>query len=133
MNVDLTALLEEAAKKEAMWSSAHVAELAGAVAECHVGAHVDWEQGDEEWARVLGPKGIGPIALICKRIPVGFICRGPVPTEPEDFTWLSISSSFSEPVFRVNPTVLEQIFRRAISRNLDYQSLSIQDLWWATV
>jgi hypothetical protein len=39
----------------------------------------------------------------------------------------------SDEAFEVDQGLLEQIFGRSLSENVDYSKLSISDLWWATV
>jgi hypothetical protein len=133
MTTDITIQFQKAAARASAWTHNDVSKTVAAVAKRHPGARVDWEPGDEEWARVLDPGGHGLIALICARIPLGFI-RGTAPWDEslEDVVWLSVSST-ADVLYKVDPEVLDQTFGRTVSRNLNYDSVSADDIWWATV
>jgi hypothetical protein len=38
-----------------------------------------------------------------------------------------------ERVYEIDRALLEEVFDRVLSENVDYSSLSLNDLWWATV
>jgi hypothetical protein len=133
MTRDITTEFEDAATRAADWTHADVATLLEAVTNEHPHAQADWEPGDEEWGRVLDPDGEHVIALICAKLPLGFI-RGeaPVLRSPHRFVWIS-AESMDAASYRVVPEVLDRLFGRAVSRNLTYDEVSAQDIWWATV
>ncbi len=133
MTTDITAKFEAAAKSATTWTRADVQEMAQAIKTGHPGARIDWEPGDEEWARVLEPEGDGIIAFVCAKIPIGFICGDGRPTEcTHPFVWISVPS-IDASVYSVRPEVLEQVFGRSVSRSLDYGKVSADEIWWTTV
>lgn len=133
MTTDLTDQFQKAAQVPERWTTAGVERALAVVVAAHPGARVDWEPGDEEWARVIAPASDEIVALICARIPFAFI-RGDAPlhNDPEYLSWVAISAS-SDPAFRIDPAVLDRVFGRPVSRNLDYDAVSAEDIWWATV
>ncbi|WP_437528483.1 hypothetical protein WME79_45525 [Sorangium sp. So ce726] len=93
---------------------------------------MDWEPGDEEWGRVIDVDG-NVVGLVCARIPIG-AARDDLPSSelPSFVEWLQFKSMY-ESRYQIAPELLEGVFKRQISRNVDYASLSLNDLWWATV
>ena len=95
------------------------------------GSKVDWEPGDEQWGRVLD--GAGVVGLICARVPVGAVRNDVDPRLLSDpVTWIRFNS-MNDHDFKVERELLEEIFGCALSENVNYSSLSLNDLWWATV
>lgn len=133
MITDITDRFEMAAAASAVWTHTGVATTLEALTAQYPGARVDWEPGDEEWARVIVPDANQIIALICARIPLGFLSEATPPREyVEGFVWITIRS-VSDASFKIDPEVLDRIFERHVSRNLDYDAVSANDVWWATV
>jgi len=131
MTTDITSKFEEAAKSASTWTHAFVHDMVQDICASHPGARVDWEPGDEEWARVLEAEGDDIIAFVCAKFPVGFI-RGEGPAGDHPFVWISVPSTDAS-VFSVRPEVLDQLFGRSVSRRPDYDRLSADEIWWATV
>lgn len=94
-----------------------------------VGGTVDWEVG-EEWGRVL--RGDCVIAFVCTRVPLALAKRS-VPTHALLGFDVVVVDSFDDQEYRVDRQVLEKLFGRPLSRNIDWDGLSIEELWWATV
>lgn len=91
---------------------------------------IDWEPGDEQWGRILGTNKAQ--ALVCARIPLGIALNDfDVTGVKRAMSWLTVQS-MSDEAFEVDQGLLEQIFGRSLSENVDYSKLSISDLWWAT-
>jgi len=133
MTTDITAKFEEAAKNASTWTNADTHEMLQAVSAAHPGARVDWEPGDEEWARVLESEGDGIIAFVCAKLPIGFISGDARPAGGKHpFVWILVPSTDAA-VYSVNPEVLDQVFGRSVSRSLDYDKVSADEVWWATV
>lgn len=133
MSIDISEHFQKAATCASAWTHDDVRKTVAAIAKRHPGARVDWEPGDEEWARVLDPEGDGLIALVCAKVPLGFI-RGSSPPDESlgDFVWLTVSST-TDASYKVDPEVLDQSFGRTVSRKLNFDAISADDIWWATV
>jgi len=133
MAFDLTPSFKAAKERSTDWGLAAASGIMNAIALMIPNSVVDWEPGDEEWGRVLvGQKVRG---LVHARMPLAFLVT-PVAV-PED-------PSLSEVVivrvertdtrsFRIDKDWLESILGRPLTDNVDYEALSLDDLWWATV
>lgn len=130
---DLRAILAKAIAAKQFWHPSMVLAVLHTVKSFIPGAQVDWEQGDEEWGRIITPDG-EVAALVCARLPFGFISAPEVDpaTLPIALTWVQVAN-MSEAAFTVDKRALEDAFERRLSDNIDYAALSAQDLWWATV
>jgi hypothetical protein len=130
---DLRSILTKAIAARQLWQSSQVLSALHTLATLIPGGRVDWEQGGEDWGRVIGRDG-SVAALICARLPLGFISASEVDPAslPRQLTWIQVAS-MSEAAFSVDKQMLEHAFGRELSDNVDYNSLSAQDLWWATV
>ncbi|WP_159397847.1 hypothetical protein [Sorangium cellulosum] len=132
MKQDLSDIFRHGLATSATWTRENVREALQVLASYSPGSYVEWEPGDEEWGRVLDSDN-EIVGLVCARIPIGAV-RDDVPRSelPSAVTWILFKST-SEPYYQVAPEVLKEVFRREVSRNIDYGSLSLDDLWWATV
>lgn len=132
MKQDLSDLFRQGLTGSAMWTYEKVGQALQALAVQCPGSRVDWEPGDEEWGRVVDTHGC-VVGLVCARIPVG-AARDDLPQSelPGFVMWLRFNS-IHERDYQIAPEILEEIFGRRVSRNVDYGSLSLNDLWWATV
>jgi hypothetical protein len=133
MSIDITYQFEKAAAGIDTWTSSDVWEALKIVTTARPSARVDWEPGDEEWARVVDSEVSEILALICAKIPLGFI-RSDIPTSGSTggLVWITVPST-DESVYKISPEVLDRIFGRTVSRNLNYDAISADDVWWATV
>ena len=132
MSIDLTPLVLRANEYSARWSKALVHSTLRSVLEANPASNVDWEEGDEEWARVLMNQEVG--ALVCARIPLVLATGSIVQPNalPEFVLWHRVGDlSFS--IYRVDKATLENVFERELSDNVDYEDLSADEFWWATV
>lgn len=133
MATDLTEIFEKAHNEKNSWSRDNVIRVLKILKDCIPESQVDWEEGDENWGRVIG---YGEEVAFCNALV-------PVVVVHEKYSkcvqltnlgcHLIVVDSFSDHVFRIEPTILEQIVGRQVSRNVSYDELSILDLWWATV
>jgi hypothetical protein len=129
--IDLDPILR-AARDDTEWSDKHAASLLQAIASRFRGGVVDWDEGSEEWGRVV-LDGKDVVALVCRRLPLGIAKAAHAHQMPVgQVTWIVVEL-MSEPKFRVGRLVLEQAFGRQLSDNVNYEQLSANDLWWATV
>ncbi|XXY17782.1 hypothetical protein WME88_57105 [Sorangium sp. So ce216] len=132
MKQDLSNVFRHGLAVSGAWTHQKVHDALQALAAHSPGSSVDWEPGDEEWGRVLDAD-TEIVGLVCARIPIGAV-RDDVPRSglPSDVTWILFKST-RERDYQVAPQVLEKVFGREVSRNLDYGALSLDELWWATV
>lgn len=132
MKQDLSDVFRHGLAVSAAWAHENVHDALQVLAAHSPGSSVDWEPGDEEWGRVLDAD-TEVVGLVCARIPIGAV-RDDVPGSvlPSDVTWIRFKSMRSRD-YQVSPEVLEQVFGFEVSRNIDYGSLSLGELWWATV
>lgn len=132
MTQDLSVFFGRGLAASMMWTYERVAQTLQALAIHYPGSRVDWEPGDEEWGRVVDPEG-EVVGLVCARVPLGIV-RNDLPQSelPHLVEWLRFKS-MHDASYRVSPEILERVFGRQPSRNIDYEELSLNDLWWATV
>lgn len=132
MKQDLSEFFRQGLAASAMWTYEKVDQALHALAVQCPGSRVDWEPGDEEWGRVVDADG-NVVGLVCARIPVGIV-RDDLPQSelPSLVAWLRFKSMY-DTSYHVSPEILEKVFGRRISQNIDYGTLSLNDLWWATV
>lgn len=133
MTESLDRYFETALRKKDRWD---VAEVRNALAGCRqriADTHIDWEEGDENWARLLKDRQV--ILLLSALIPLAFVLsnhRDAVLDVLRDCLVVPVES-FSSERFNVSRKLIERIVGREISTNVNYDQLSINDLWWATV
>ncbi len=132
---DLSQQFEEAHRNSEKWNDHFVLDALQRIAVTDDGLRVDWEAGDEQWGRVLAGNSV--VALVCARVPLVFLhpSLGDI-----GWTWckdygivVAISGNFDQQSFSVRPALLKHIFSKDISDNVSCDSLSLNDLWWATV
>lgn len=130
MTADLGNVFRSAQAASGAWNNDGVMEALKLLAGREFG--IDWEPGDEEWGRVVDSGG-NVHALVCARIPLGIV-REDMDTARMTMhvSWIRVPS-MSEQTYTVDRPLLEQVFGRQLSENIDYSKLSINDLWWATV
>lgn len=131
---DISSLVEAAVGKRAEWTGAEVAKALSQLTAQLPGAAVDWEEGDEDWARVLSKDG-DVVAYVCTRLPLVILDGREgllvIATRPE-VVCLEVPG-MAAPTFRGEKHRLEAAFGRVLSPNIDYGAFSADDLWWATV
>ncbi|XYH97997.1 hypothetical protein ACMHYB_61370 [Sorangium sp. So ce1128] len=132
MKQDLSDVFRYGHAASANWTREKVREALRALVARSPGSWVDWEPGDEQWGRVLDADN-DVLGLVCARVPIG-AARDDVPLAelPSAVTWIQFRHMHDHR-YRVAPELLEEVFGRKISRNVDYEDLSMNDLWWATV
>lgn len=95
------------------------------------GEEIDWEPGNEQWGRVLDVGTV--IGMVCARVPVGVVQAGvPAGRVSGRVAWLRVESMDAQ-MYRVDRELLEQVFGGPLSNAVDYEQLSIADVWYATV
>lgn len=130
MTIDIGYLFRSAQATKGTWDHEDVQQVAGSLAGPEL--QIDWEPGDEEWARLVDLQGNMRV-ILCVRLPIGIAHEGIATARLSSrVSWLVVTS-MTEKLFTVDRQLLEQIFHRQLSTNVDYSRLSINDLWWATV
>ncbi|WP_437634842.1 hypothetical protein [Sorangium sp. So ce854] len=132
MKQDLSDIFRQSRAASATWTHEKVQDVLRALAASSPGSSVDWEPFDEQWGRGLDA-GDDVLGFVCARVPIG-AARDDVPLSelPSDVAWIRFRST-NDHDYRIAPELLEEVFGREISRNVDYEDLSMNDLWWATV
>jgi len=131
----LSRIFEEARSGSSNWSPRAVREVLDYIAASKADLLVDWELGDEEWGRVL--EGGSVVALVCAKMPLVFLHK-PFDAllsslDERKGLWVVAVESFDSECYSVSRQLLEGLFGRRITENVSCDSLSISDLWWATV
>ncbi|WP_159397848.1 hypothetical protein [Sorangium cellulosum] len=132
MKQDLSDVFRHSRAASSTWTHEKVLDILHALAARAPGASVDWEPGDEEWGRVLDADN-EVLGLVCARVPIG-AARDDVPLSelPSAVVWIQFRH-IHDHNYRIAPEILEEVFGFRVSRNVDYEDLSMNDLWWATV
>lgn len=132
MRTDLSGLFRSGLAASDSWTNQHVRRALQKLVQQHPGSRIDWEPGDEEWGRVIDSSG-AVLGLVCARIPVGAARHDLSPRALSDeVAWLRFES-MDERSYEIDRELLKQVFGRDLSENVDYASLSLNELWWATV
>jgi hypothetical protein len=128
-------LLADAKSKAASWTVVEVKLWLTSLANAWPDWQLDWEEGDENWIRVLSDGRV--LGYVSAEMPIAFfqdayaakvvgLARGGLPI-------VHAAEDFDLPAFSTTRREMEDIFGRALSTSLDYGRLSVNDLWWATV
>lgn len=132
---DLSNVFEEARRKADNWSHQAVREALQRITSLKDDFQADWEEGDEEWGRVL--EGDRVVAFVCARVPLVVLHTSIFvdlrQLSEEHGLAVEVVESFDENSYCVSRPLLERVFGKEISGNVSCDSLSICDLWWATV
>ena len=128
--MDLTDDFRAAYEKRASWSHELALQVLQRIAQGCDGT-VDWEQGDEEWGRVLD--GDVVVALVRARWPLVLVLESIDVGQQSSDTVVITYTDIEAPDFRIDPSWLCSAIERTLTENVNYESISISDLWWATV
>jgi hypothetical protein len=129
--IDLDPILRRALSQVG-WGERDTMNALKAIAAACAGSRVDWEEGSEEWGRVLSETD-EVVALVWTRIPLGFAISSLAKCPIGDLPIVLRVDDLADENFRISRDLIEQVLARPVSDNLDYEKLSAQDLWWATV
>lgn len=131
---DVTPAFTAAWDRHRGWSRPQVSSLVDRLQRRLEGAWTDWEPGDEEWARVLIQKQ--PVILVCSRMPLVVTESAVLDHVRNDFSdelVVLTVPSLSTPMLKIDRRVAEVAFGRELSDNVDWDRMSANDFWWATV
>lgn len=116
---DLSSIIRAASKEAPEWSELEVADVLSSV-DAHISnAVVDWEPCDEEWGRVLVSDRV--MAVVSSRFPLAVVLQNVNLVRerlPENLTVQRVESMEASE-FAVDKMLLEEVFERALSDNLD--------------
>jgi len=133
MTVSLNCQFEKALRKQSYWGAADVRSVLSDCKKRIKDSQIDWDEGDENWGRLVHDGKV--IVFINALIPLAFLLSIHSNALKEilgDCIVVPVES-FSSESFSVNTQLLEQVVGREVSTNLNYDQLSIEDLWWATL
>lgn len=130
MTTDLGGLFRSALTAVGTWGHEDVQQALELLAGSEF--RVDWEPGDEQWGRVIDSGG-SVRALVCARVPIGIAHEDVDEARLSKRVSWTLVTSMREKLFGVDRGLLEQVFGRHLSDNIDYSRLSADELWWATV
>jgi len=129
MITDISSILMDAKLLELEWSESRFREVLDFLSARTPDSYVQWD--DEDWGRIL--IGDKVLAILCRRVPLLFSNSQLILLEcPKDILRVAIRG-FSSPSLSLRKEVLEGIFERRMSENINWSKLSVDDLWWATV
>ena len=114
------------------WSESRLRHAFDHCKEMLLGSYIDWEEGDENWGSLLKKDKVVLIASAI--IPLAFVLSDyqDLAEVLGDCVVVPVAS-FSADTFSIDRKLLEQLVDREVSDNVNYDQLSIMDLWWATV
>jgi len=127
--------IEEAHRRKGQWDEQDVKDLLRVISCAINESQVDWDEGDELWARVL--EGDEVVAIVSAVMPLAILkepYRNHVSCqELAGSPQVYFVDNFEMPAFATSKEALEGLFERSLTDNVTYDSMSINDLWWATV
>jgi len=128
-------LLTTAKARQPAWNAWKLGQFLAALTTAQRGLWIDWEEGDERWARVLRDGEL--LGLLSADLPVAFLHHAIASTAtdaaPYELPAIHAVESFESPVFSTTHAAMEAAFGRSLITRVDYTRLSISDLWWITV
>lgn len=132
---NITSKIVEARSLTSHWSSEKVRHALSVLAELYPGSVVDWEEGDEEWGRVISQGS--EMAYVNARCPLIFVkardeTAGQRLSAQLDTVTIP-AQDFDTPSISVDPSVLSELTRRPLTKNVSYDRVSVNEIWFATV
>lgn len=138
--VDLTPFLLKAAQQDTNWSKNNLLHTLNQVVQTVPGAIIDWDEGaGEDWASILGPNRV--LAIVRVDIPLAII--GTEMTRIKDIferqaVVVICAADWQASEYGIDISALEKQlpgwnWPSEITSPSGSQSISIQDLWWATI
>lgn len=133
--IDLTLKINNAKLLSCSWTHDKVRQALSTLAGYFPGDMVDWEEGDEEWGRVIS-RGEAT-AYVSARLPLAFV-RSDHETAAQQVSLrmeiITISvPDFDAPAVTVDLGAISDLSGRALTKNVSYDRASVNDIWWATI
>jgi hypothetical protein len=133
--IDITQKIVEAASPAHDWTGEKVRHALSTLAGLYPEATIDWEEGDEDWGRVIS-RGAAT-AYVSARRPLAFVQADDETAAQRVSSQLGIAAitvhDFDAPSLSVDPTALSELTRRPLTKNVLYDRASVNEIWWATV
>jgi hypothetical protein len=133
--VDLENAILRAHKGFQLWTRERMQELVTCITGRIPGARSDWDSANESWAVISRPNQ--GIAYICAKIPFIVVAdpfaKGVNECVKAEEAVVFEVSDFDDHRYKVTKSVLENIFAKTLTPVVSYDTLSIRDLWYATV
>lgn len=133
--IDITRKIIEAGLLAHGWTREKARSALSALAALYPEATVDWEEGDENWGRVIS-RGAAT-AYVSARCPLAFVQADDEPAAERVSSQLDVVAiavqDFDAPSFSVDPAALSELARRPLTENVRYDRASVNEIWWATV
>ena len=133
MTQSLDRELEAALVSQVSWDENRLKDLLFICQSIVENSVIDWETGDENWARLLKDGRV--LLIVNAQIPLAFFDAEYADQFRDVLSECVFKAieSFSSSDFSVDVSLLKQVAGRDVSDNLDYTHISIDDLWWATI
>jgi len=132
---DITSKIVSAGSLAHGWTPEKVRHALSALAELYPEGTVDWEEGNEEWGRVISRGEV--TAYVSARCPLAFVQADDEAEAQRVSSQLSILAiavqDFDAPSINVDPSALSELTRRPLTKNVSYDRASVNEIWWATV
>jgi hypothetical protein len=133
--IDITQKIIEAGSHAHGWTREKARHALSVLAVLYPEATVDWEEGDEDWGRVIC-RGVAT-AYVSARCPLVFVQADDGTAARQVSSHLGViaiaAQDFDVPSFSVDPSALSDLARRPLTRNVRYDRATVNDIWWATV
>lgn len=134
MTRDITAKIQSTFSQTSLWSKEKFCSYLNLFATSTQGATKDWDEyAGENWGRVLVQKQ--PIVYLHRASPLVFV-QEKFQDVVAQYNDLQIITFFDpdEEIYSLNPTFFEKWSQgRSKTGGLKEDSLSVSDIWWATV
>ena len=136
--IDITSKLNDAMLLSPGWTHEKVRHALSTLAALYPESEIDWEEGDEEWGRVVccGKEK----AFVSVRFPFVFVQADDEALRRQISSQLGVIAvavrDFDDPSISVDPTVLSNFTGSPgspLTENVSYEAASVNDIWWATV
>jgi len=133
--IDITFEIGHARSLGHDWTSERVRHALSELAALYPGGTIDWEEGDENWGRVVC-RG-ETTAYVSARCPLAFVQADDVAAVEQVSSRLGIIAiavrDFDAPTINVEPLALYDLAERPLTKNIPYDKASVNEIWWATV
>ena len=132
---DITSKIVEARSLASHRAPEKVRHILSVLAELYPGSAIDWEEGDEEWGRVISQGAA--TAFVNARCPLDFVKADDDTAAQRISGQLGVVAipvqDFDAPTLSVDPSALYELARRPLTKNVPCDSASVNEIWFATV
>ena len=133
--INITPKIIEAGALNREWTYDDVRYALSSLASQFAEGVFDWEEGDEEWGRVIS---LGEAtAYVSARLPLAFIQADNSHPAQAVASRLGIIAifvpDFDATAIRVDHEALSRLSQRPLTENVSYEAASVNEIWWSTV